>query len=715
MTIAKEQWAKLKQLFAEGVARYNEDADNILHGVCGDDAILGAEVQSLLKHHQIANKNGFLLAPSSDEIASRHTLTNDWSDTESPAEREPNMPPEWIGKFRVERLLGEGGFAQVYLAYDEDLKRQVAIKVLRREKFRTDSDLEQFIGDARTAEQLRHPGIVRVHHIDRDESGDHFIALEYMQGGSLADLFEQDGLSQIVGVQILADVAEALHHAHKQGFVHRDLTPSNILLDEEARPRVADFGLAVHEDIQNLRAGEIAGSPPYMSPEQVRGETQHLDGRTDIWSLGVILYELLVGRRPFRGNNWNEIFVEVLNREPKPPRMINDGISSELEAICLKCLAKPVGDRYTNAADLASDLKHAQSQFESKSRSVESDVPQPASNSSSKEQLSSIIRSPAFHYGGVVPPEYFINRVNELANAKRILEGGHSFLLVGKLRAGKTSFIKMLIHQMMSRPENDVLAVYLNVQQWPSLTIETFLEHTILNIIGEMARQVFGCKFTSLASYAKSLPSDDKVFRDFIDVYQSIRQRTYSRGAEDPHVFEVEEFVNFHTELIEIVRQKGWRRCVVFYDEANRLPQSLSVDLLMSHQEAFNMEGISSVYAASPKILETFHHLRNAFGYELNLGPFTAVNDMQRLLARYYFDDTSRIADLPVDLTAIDLLWAHSHGEPFLIQMMAGRAFEFAKQQGANRVDDEHIGTAFRAVKAEKPTAFQEAARKETR
>ncbi len=152
-------------------------------------------------------------------------------------------------------------------------------------------------------------------------------------------------------------VAEAAHHAHRAGLVHRDLKPSNILIDEGGKPHITDFGLAVREELQDLRTGEIAGTPHYMAPEQVRGETHRLDGRTDVWALGVILYLSLLGRQPFSGRDPSEIFDEILHRDPKPPRQLNDRVPRELERICLKCLSKRMADRYETAGDLADDLK----------------------------------------------------------------------------------------------------------------------------------------------------------------------------------------------------------------------------------------------------------------------------------------------------------------------------------------------------------------------
>ena len=200
--------------------------------------------------------------------------------------------PTKIGRYSVLRRLGAGGFGRVYLARDEDLKRTVAVKVPRREAFQSDPHIELFLNEARMAAQLRHPAIVAVYDIGRQQDGSIYIVLEYVDGQPLSEVLKAGDLPLERLMDLLARVAEAVHLAHKQGLVHRDLKPANILVDVDGKPHVADFGLAVHEDSQQIRKGEVAGTMPYMAPEQVQGETHRLDGRTDVWALGVILYRM---------------------------------------------------------------------------------------------------------------------------------------------------------------------------------------------------------------------------------------------------------------------------------------------------------------------------------------------------------------------------------------------------------------------------------------
>ena len=262
-----------------------------------------------------------------------------------------------FGRYVVRRHLGRGAFGDVYLAHDPEIDRLVALKVPRAERFASQAAFDGFLREARTAARLDHPGIVKVYDVNRD-SGDLVIVLEYVEGRTLADAIVSEQFSCEQTASLVGEIARAVNDANEAGLVHRDLKPANVLLDKTGRARVTDFGLAVHEDAQHVHNLKSAGTPAYMAPEQVRGETHRLDGRTDQWSLGVILYEMLTGRRPFVGATRSELFDEIKNRNPKPPRQIIPSIAPELERICLKCLSQRMPDRYTTLSDLADDLQH---------------------------------------------------------------------------------------------------------------------------------------------------------------------------------------------------------------------------------------------------------------------------------------------------------------------------------------------------------------------
>ena len=215
--------------------------------------------------------------------------------------------PARIGRYVIRQRLGAGTFGEVFRGFDEQIRREVAVKVSRIDGKHSQGSVESFLREARSVAQLKHPGIVTVYDVG-EEGGRCFVVYELIEGMSLHGRMRDGSPMPHREVALLmADVADALHHAHVHGFVHRDIKPANILIDELGHPRVVDFGLAVREDELGSERGRIAGTFSYMSPEQICAEGHRLDGRTDIYSLGVVLYELLCGRRPHAGTTLNEL------------------------------------------------------------------------------------------------------------------------------------------------------------------------------------------------------------------------------------------------------------------------------------------------------------------------------------------------------------------------------------------------------------------------
>ncbi len=287
--------------------------------------------------------------------------------------RGPARPPEreWpaIAGYEILGLLGRGGMGKVYKARQVHLQRLVALKVILAGE---DADAEQvarFREEARVIARMQHANIVQIYDVG-EEDGHPFIALELVEGGSLAEQLRGTPMPVAPAARLVETLARAIHAAHQQGVIHRDLKPANILLSPPAFmpghlggmegwvPKITDFGLAKRRDesVGLTQSGAVMGTPSYMAPEQAAGQTREIGPGSDIYALGVILYELITGRTPFRGNTI-EILDQVRHATPPPPRRHEPEIPADLETICLKCLEKEPGQRYGSASALAADLK----------------------------------------------------------------------------------------------------------------------------------------------------------------------------------------------------------------------------------------------------------------------------------------------------------------------------------------------------------------------
>jgi WD40 repeat protein len=264
----------------------------------------------------------------------------------------------YFGDYEIRRELGRGGMGVVYEAKQISLNRPVALKMIRAGVLADDAGLRRFQNEAEAVAMLDHPGIVAIHEVG-EHDGQRYFSMKLVQGDSLAARLDHYRHDPKAAALLVAEAAEAVHHAHMRGILHRDLKPANILIDEQGHPHVTDFGLAkkVEGDGELTHSGAILGTPAYMAPEQTTGRRGAVTTATDVYGLGAVLYALLAGKAPFGGDSVIETLDAVRTRPPEPPSRLNAKLPRDLEVICLKCLDKDPRRRYTSAEAMAEDLR----------------------------------------------------------------------------------------------------------------------------------------------------------------------------------------------------------------------------------------------------------------------------------------------------------------------------------------------------------------------
>ncbi|MFK7820785.1 MAG: protein kinase [Planctomycetaceae bacterium] len=295
-------------------------------------------------------------------VLSPSIMTDDASVTSSairfPGEPTDDAPLGELGAYKIKEQIGDGSSGLLYRAVDPRIDREVAIKVLRSELASQDESRQRLNREARAVAGLVHPNVVQLHEFGNAAGFPPYLVMEMVQGESLSERIKRgEPFSAREAIEIVVPIARALATAHDQNLIHRDVKPSNILLDENGKPKITDFGLALLDDgnTELTRQGSLAGTPAFISPEQIL-DPHHVDGRSDTYSLGVVLYQMLTGELPFKGVV-RMTLLAVMHKEPPPPRQFNDEIPRDIETIALKAMSKDPAKRYQTASDFADDLE----------------------------------------------------------------------------------------------------------------------------------------------------------------------------------------------------------------------------------------------------------------------------------------------------------------------------------------------------------------------
>ncbi|TWT66037.1 serine/threonine-protein kinase [Allorhodopirellula solitaria] len=308
--------------------------------------------------------------PDFDSVCQQHPdLTSDLRElwgavlvTDTAGAARDEMPrqhlPLTMGDYELLEEIGRGGMGVVFRACQRSLDREVAVKMILRDRLASDADMQRFLAEASAMASLQHVGIVPVYEVG-DSEGRPFFSMKLIAGQTLAQMVASDPMSARAACEMLISVAEAVGAAHQAGILHRDIKPSNILFAVDGHPMLTDFGLAKHigTPVDRTRSGLLVGTPAYMSPEQASGRRQDIGVASDVYSLGGVLYYALTGRAPFVAETSMELVRLVIEQDPPPPRTLRPGLDRDLEMIVTRCLQKPADLRYTDTSALIADLR----------------------------------------------------------------------------------------------------------------------------------------------------------------------------------------------------------------------------------------------------------------------------------------------------------------------------------------------------------------------
>jgi serine/threonine protein kinase len=511
-----DRWQQIERLFYAAREMDSSRRTSFLSKACAGDETLRREVSALLDSD--AQAGDFLVRSAIDVAADAIAL-----------ERAQRVAGQWIGSYSILSFLGAGGMGEVYLARDTRLGRKVALKLLPAE-FTQDRDrVRRFEQEACAASALNHPNILTIYEVGSAE-GVYFLASEYVDGQTLRERLLSTPLTTSEVLDVALQVASALSAAHAAGIVHRDIKPENVMLRRDGYVKVLDFGLAklitpfvigvttvaeseaTQEGRLETDPGRLMGTARYMSPEQVEGK--EIDGRSDIFSLGVVLYELLTGRAPFEGATPGAVMAAILHHEPTPAASSGEG-SVELGRIIDKALAKAPESRYQAVSDLLNELKALKEELDFKARLKRTAQPDAQVQSSFSTQVSTspLGVSPALEpIGGAVPLDsrFYIVRPTD-AEFQRAIERQDSIVLVkGARQVGKTSLLARGLQKARASGARVVLTDFQSLSEDCLQSAETLFFRLAATIVdqldlGVLPEQVWSAQFGPSINFERYL------------------------------------------------------------------------------------------------------------------------------------------------------------------------------------------------------------------
>ncbi len=579
-------------------------------------------------------------------------------DTHEVDRSQPNLLPERIGRFATIRRLGSGGFGVVYLARDPQLDRLVAIKCPLQLDGLTADQADGFLREARAAAQLCHPALISVFDAQM-ERGQPFIVYEYVRGENLAAWSERQKLSFQQIARLLVPVVDALRHAHDRGVIHCDLKLANIMVDQDGAPHIADFGLSRREDVAGQPELQLSGTPAMMAPEQIDGQPQFIDARTDLWAVGIMLYELLVGRRPFTGRNRQELFKQIQSSAPVSPNVINESVPEELARICMKCLEKKPNSRFATAGELRFELDawltDSEREDDHSDAAGRQDRPVPHSLSLVPRGLRAYTRRDSHFFPQLLPgprdshgvPDsirFWIDRIESTDAHPQLTVG----LIYGPSGSGKSSFVQAGL--MPRLDDTKTLPIYLQMGN----------EDSAANLI-QRVKQLLPERADGqrLETYSEELvaPKSENQRKRIVLLLDQFEQWLHAH-----HAFEHNELVDVlkqcdgtHLQAILIVRDD-------FFASVNLLFQEIGVALREGHNYALIPRFTVS---HARRVLELLGQGYGALGAELSDDNRSFIEQ-----AVFQLSEEGRVVGLRVALLAE--MMKHRRWEPRSLELVGG-------------------------------------------